>query len=73
MVRVLGNTVCACKSVGENTTERAKIIAERKAVKEGAVAGFDCVCTSKRASGKRTISFADSIQLREEGIGKFKI
>lgn len=70
MVRVEGNVECACRSVGQNKSEESKIVAKRKLVKEGAVAGFDCVCKSKNKKG---VFFADSIKLREEGTGKLEV
>ncbi len=73
MVRVLGDMECACKSVGQNKSEKSKIVAKRKLVQEGAVAGFDCVCESTRASGRKTISFAESIKLRQEGTGNLEV
>jgi len=73
MVSVIGSLKCACKTVGENKKEESRIVAKRKLVKEGAVAGFDCVCESKIGSGKKTTKFADSIKLQEEGTGKFEI
>ena len=70
MVRVDGNVECACRSVGQNKTEDSKIVAKRKLVKEGAVAGFDCVCKSDKKKG---VSFSDSIKLREEGTGNLEV
>ena len=73
MVKATDTMLCACKSVGQDRTEKEGILDDRHPVKKGAIGAFDCKCVSKSAGGTKSRTFSRKVLLREDGFGDFEI